>query len=100
MDIVDNIEPEVIVAVRGHHGILDWLGFHPSPEPSFEEEVRRDPVAAMDNRLARAAKLEAKGCTKRPQQLREEAKRIEQIIRAQKRVVKRKLPKATLRFVH
>jgi len=100
VDLIDNIDPEVIVAVEGRHGIVDWLGFHPSPDPSFEEEVKRDPVAAMSNRLARAKKLEAGGCIKKAQQLREEAEKIKQIIFAKEKAPSKKGPKAKLRFVH
>ena len=61
MDIIDNVDPEIIVAVKGCYGVLDCQGFHPSPEPSFQEEIRRDPVAAMNNRFARAQKLKNQG---------------------------------------
>lgn len=82
--MIDNVEPETIVAVEGRWGTLDWLGFHPSPEPSFEEEARRDPLGARSNRLARAKKLEARGCLKRAQQLREEADQIKRMFNIQK----------------
>lgn len=80
MDSVDNIDPEIIIVVEGHYGVVDRLGFHSSPEPTFEEEVQRDPRAAMQNRLARAKKFEVQGRIKISKQLRKEACQIKKII--------------------
>lgn len=85
VDIDDELDSEVtvgldIVAVKGRYGVIDWLGFHPSPKPSFEEEVRRDPVAAMNNRFSRARKLKSQGCKKLAQQLLKEAHKIKNMI--------------------
>lgn len=80
MDIIDNIDPEIIVAVGGRYGVFDRSGFHPSPEPTFEEEIRRNPMAAMSNRLARAKKLKSKGCLGMAKQLEEEADKIRCIL--------------------
>ena len=85
VDIDDEPDLEVsvgldIVAVEGRYGVIDWRGFHPSPNPSFEEEVRRDPVAAMNNRFSRARKLKSQGCPKLAQQLLKEAYRIKDMI--------------------
>jgi len=96
---VDKVDPEiVIVAVEGRYGILDWQGFHPSPRPSFEEEVRRDPVSAMNNRLARAKKLQSQGCIKMAKKLRKEAEGISQIIYIKSQTPRLKVSKVKLKF--
>ena len=93
-------EVDLVVSVNGHYGVLDWRGFHPSPEPSFQEEVRRDPVAAMSNRLARAKKLEIKGCKKRAEQLKKEAKMISCFISAKSRTQEEQAHISKPRFEH
>ena len=80
MDMVDNVEPDTIVVIEGRYGVLDYRGFHPSPESSFTEEVQRDPVATMNNRFARARKLRSQGCFKMAQKLMKEANQIKNII--------------------
>ena len=59
MDMVDSVEPDIIMAIEGRYGIFDWQGFHLSPESTFEEEMNRDPISAISNRLARAKKLQS-----------------------------------------
>ncbi|TSC93839.1 MAG: hypothetical protein CEN87_739 [Parcubacteria group bacterium Licking1014_1] len=81
-DNADNADLETIVEINGCYGVLDWQGFHPSPEPSFDDEVRRNPVSAMKNRRSRAMILQKQGHFKKARKLREEAEQIKRIIDA------------------
>ncbi|MDO8486463.1 MAG: hypothetical protein Q7S77_02095 [Candidatus Staskawiczbacteria bacterium] len=102
--IVDlNLDPDpeiTLVSVDGHYGILDWRGFHPSPKSSLAEEIRRDPIAAMNNRFSRAKKLKSQGCEKMAKKLLAEAYKIKNIVANQSIFQNQKNSKTKPRFSH
>jgi len=75
-----DIDPGVVANVGGQYGILDWRGFHPSPDSTLKEEIRRDPLAAIRNRLSRAKKLKNNGNVKAARKLKKEADYIKNTI--------------------
>ncbi|MBI2049844.1 MAG: hypothetical protein HYT35_00065 [Candidatus Staskawiczbacteria bacterium] len=85
MDMLDNIDSDTVVKAEGHYGVLDYKGFHPSPEPTFREEIERNPETALSNRLARAKKLYNKGRVEEANKLMEEVHEIKRIARCRAR---------------
>lgn len=98
IDNVDDIDSGMIMAIGGHYGILDWRGFHPSPDPTLKEEIRRNPMSAISNRLARAKILKKDGCLEIAQELIREALYIRRTIDAKSQVQVKKSEKTKLRF--
>lgn len=105
IDSNDELDAELIdtdsniISVNGHYGVIDSFGFHPSPSPSFEEEIRRNPDAAMKNRLIRAKVIKRQGHKELANQLLLEAEQISRMI-SQNQAPKNPLPKSKLRFSH
>jgi hypothetical protein len=60
-DLFDSIEEPEVVPHNGHYGTLDPKGFHEAPPPSLADEMRRNPVLALENRKSRAEAARCKG---------------------------------------
>ena len=78
MDTLDLVEDDEVIAVsKGHHALIDWRGIHPIPEPTFFEEVRRDPYLTWLNRVNRAKILRKRKMIKEAEKVQKEADAID-----------------------
>lgn len=77
MDIVELAEEDDVVAVDTGdgkcHALVDWKGLHVVPNPTFIDEVCRNPHDAWLNRTNRAERMRKKGFLKAAEELQNEA---------------------------
>lgn len=77
MDLLRLVEEDEIITVEnGKHALLNWRGIHLIPEPTLDEELKRDPFLTWLNRRNRARLLKRLGKIEEAEAVRQEANLI------------------------